>query len=315
MCDGTKKHPACQMETNGACADETPLEFFVDLFCGVGGFAAGARAFCKPVLGVDNDDQMVRLWAANTKSRGQLANLWGDAVKFPGGNSRGEGVHVHMSPPCTTLSRARVSTAEAAAHGISYLRQSLEFILERNHTSWSVETVSTPSVQECLRRFRAEHALFEFGWTVVDAADYGCPSTRVRIIVGNLRLIHNLREIPVTRVSVADAFRSSGLTVPPADYIKNNTRTRANKPCLRHVSQSSHTQTASHPLMWCTKSGETVRCLNVQETALIMGFPSDWMLPKTSRAAIKAIGNAVPPPLAAAIMYAARHDETYRYYP
>eukprot|EP00966_Prymnesium_polylepis_P181863 4213143-Prymnesium_polylepis.1 len=55
----------------------------VDMFCGVGGFSAGAREFAKPVLGVDNDDVMVRLWAANTKGKGQLAELWRDHVELP----------------------------------------------------------------------------------------------------------------------------------------------------------------------------------------------------------------------------------------
>jgi site-specific DNA-cytosine methylase len=48
----------------------------VDLFCGVGGFSAGVLETGTPVLGVDNDDLMVRLWAANTKGTGKLADLW-----------------------------------------------------------------------------------------------------------------------------------------------------------------------------------------------------------------------------------------------
>ena len=126
------------------------------------------------------------------------------------------------------------------------------------------------------------------------------------MIIGNPDLILALRQIPVSRISVADAFLRSGIGTFPANYIKNNTKTRSKQPCVRHVSKPSHTQTASHPLVWCTAEGQTVRCLNVQETAIIMGFPLDWMLPTTSRAAIRAIGNAVPPPLAAAIMSAAK---------
>ena len=86
---------------------------------------------------------------------------------------------------------------------------------------------------------------------------------------------------------MADAFRRCGIGDLPADYIKNNSKTRTRQPCLRHISQPCHTQTASHPLIWCTSEGQTVRCLYVQKTAKIMGFPLDWMLPTTSRAAIK----------------------------
>ena len=48
----------------------------------------------------------------------------------------------------------------------------------------------------------------------------------------------------------------------------------------------------------------------VRETAIIMGFPEDWLLPTSTRAAIKALGNAVPPPLSHAIMRAACAADT-----
>ena len=67
----------------------------VDMFCGVGGFSAGAREFAKPVLGVDNDDVMVRLWAANTKGKGQLAELWRDHVWNCRVKTRNKRGHAH----------------------------------------------------------------------------------------------------------------------------------------------------------------------------------------------------------------------------
>ena len=76
----------------------------VDVFCGVGGFSEGASAHAMPILGVDNEDSMVRLWAANTKGRGLLAELWAEDVNWPVKNAR---LHIHMSPPCTALSKAR----------------------------------------------------------------------------------------------------------------------------------------------------------------------------------------------------------------
>ena len=147
----------------------------VDMFCGVGGFSAGARAFAKPVLGVDNDDVMVRLWAANTKGKGQLAELWRDHVELPRPtDSTQESVHIHISPPCTTLSRARRQKQDSTC-GVAHLRETLDFLSQSNYASWSVETVSTPVVQELLSSFCEEHSEFKFAWTVVDAAEYGSP--------------------------------------------------------------------------------------------------------------------------------------------
>mgnify|MGYP001351802589 CR=1 FL=1 len=275
----------------------------VDVFCGVGGFAAGARSFGDMQLGVDNNDLMVRLWSANTKGRGKLATLWQESVEWPAARPN---LHVHLSPPCTTLSRAR-RDRKCVADGITYLRESLEFLSRGTYTSWSIETVSTPLVREFLDGSKTPMdgaSQFSLDWTVVDAAEYGSPSTRIRIIVANPGLVRELRQIPVCRVSVADAFSRAGTRLP-ADYIKNNTKTRGGQPCVRHTSKQCHTQTASHPLVWCAANGKTLRCLSVRETAIIMGFPNDWMLPSSSRAGIRALGNAVPPPLSAAIMVAA----------
>lgn len=271
----------------------------VDIFCGIGGFCAGAREYATPILGVDNDDLMVRLWAANTKGKGKLAKLWVDAIEWPPLHAR---IHIHISPPCTTLSKARRGPL-CMSDGVEYLRESLTFACRSQ--SWSMETVSTPLVREFLHKFKEDNPVLGMDWVVLNAADYGCPSTRIRIIVGNSDLVSKLRQVPVRRVSVSDAFRMAKVDSLPAEYIKNNTKTRARRPCVRHVSKQCHTQTASHPLVWCTEDGHTVRCLNVEETAIVMGFPRDWILPTSSRAAIKALGNAVPPPLAAAMMFAA----------
>ena len=85
----------------------------VDIFCGIGGFSAGARGSATPILGVDNDDLMVRLWAANTKGHGKLATLWSDPVEWPPPHTRR---HIHLSPPCTTLSKAQ-RNAQCVTHG------------------------------------------------------------------------------------------------------------------------------------------------------------------------------------------------------
>lgn len=42
---------------------------------------------------------------------------------------------------------------------------------------------------------------------------------------------------------------------------------------------------------------------------MLMGFPASWQLPKGSRAVQRCIGNAVPPPLAAAIVRARAHSQ------
>ena len=140
-------------------------------------------------------------------------------------------------------------------------------------------------------------------YTTVDAADYGSASSRLRLIASTPVTIRQLKEQPTRRVSVADAFAAAGLPLP-AKHLRSNTTNRDGSPCVRSVQQPAFCVTASHPLTWCDRSGITVRCLTVAESACLMGFPPGWKLPLGSRNGLRAVGNAVPVPLSAAIMRA-----------
>lgn len=275
----------------------------VDLFCGVGGFSAGAmRAGGSPVLGLDRMSALVKLWSHNTGAEGRCADFWADPGTYA---ATGEGYHVHLSPPCTNLSRANTgATQVSTSQGEDELERCLRFGLSLK-SSWSLETVSTPRTRRAVEAVRLKHPGI-FSWTHVNAADYGVPSTRERIIAGRPSLVQRLREMPSRRVSLEDAFATAGLPIV-AGYIRNNSKTVQGAYCPRPVSSQCHTQTASHPLVWCDARGTTVRCLSVEETAVVQGFPAGWTLPRTSREAIAALGNAVPPPLAAAVVLAAHH--------
>ena len=79
----------------------------VDAYCGAGGWSAGAiAAGCTPVLGVDSDAAPLKLWATNCSPAGRAvcATIGADAIEWP---EAAPDVHVHLSPPCTSLSKAR----------------------------------------------------------------------------------------------------------------------------------------------------------------------------------------------------------------
>ena len=263
----------------------------VDVYCGIGGFSAGAmQANCTPIAGYDCDDCVLRLWASNTGGKGVVATLWTDRVQIPPPRRN---LHIHLSPDCTTMSKARRPGKAPVDGSDGGIRQAIEFVLKRGYKSWSLENVSTPAVRELVQGF-VDAAPRLIAYTTVDAADFGAPTTRRRLIAGPPSIIQGLREAPVTRVSVAEAFKSAGVTLP-AQYIRNSTRTRDGRACVRSVHGPAHTQTASHPLTWCKADGETIRCLSVAETAILQGLPSGWMLPRGSRAGIRALGNVVVP--------------------
>ena len=109
-----------------------------------------------------------------------------------------------------------------------------------------------------------------------------------------LRSMHMGRQPPYAarRVSVREAFTTVGLQLP-ATHFKNQTRSRAGGPCMRSVQEQSFTVCASHGLTWCDAGGATGRVMTARESAVLMGFQTTWRLPQGSRAAQRAVGNAL----------------------
>ena len=275
----------------------------VDAYCGAGGWSAGAiAAGCTPVVGIDSDAVPLKLWATNCSPAGRAvcATIGADAIDWP---DAAADVHVHLSPPCTSLSKARAGSASASsvATALDAVRWCVQLVLDKGYASWSLENVATPAVVACVAELARQHP-DRVAHLTLDAADYGVGSNRVRVIASTPAVIRALKEMPVQRVSVAEALAAAGLP-SPAEYIKSNTSNRDGTPCMRSTQQPAFTVTASHPLIWCTRMGATVRCLTVAESAALMGFPpDDWKHPIGSRAGLRAVGNAVPPPLAKAVM-------------
>ena len=282
----------------------------VDMFCGLGGFSAGAiDAGATVILGADKDSVPLKLWAANVPGgRATLATLGkdGDAIELP---PPSPSIHVHSSPPCTDLSPARNGSVHSAAAadvegGVRMLRWALDLVLERGDHSWSMENVSTPTTRTVLAEYAARFP-GRVGFATLDAAEFGAAQTRIRLIAAPPKLIKLLQEMPsARRVSVRQAFANDGLEVP-ATHFKNQTRNRDGTPCVRSVEAQSFTVCASHALTWCDREGKTHKVMTACESAVLMGFGRAWRLPKGSRNAQRAVGNALCVAMSKAIMQAA----------
>ena len=283
------------------------------MFCGLGGFSAGAiEAGATVVLGVDRDSVPLKLWGANVPGgRAKLATLGseGDAIELP---QPSQSLHVHLSPPCTELSMARNGSANAAADvkgGVRMLRWAIDLVLERGDHSWSLENVSTPATRAVLIEYARQYP-DRVAFATLDAAEFGAAQTRIRLIAAPPPLIKLLQEMPsARRVSVREAFANRGLEVP-ASHFKNQTRNRDGSACTRSVEEQSFTVCASHALTWCDREGRTVRVMTARESAILMGFGPTWRLPKGSRDAQRAVGNALCVSMSMAIVEAAISHNT-----
>ena len=283
-----------------------------DLFSGLGGFSAGALAAgAQIVLGVDHDSVPLKLWSANVSGARAVLTTLGTEQELTELPPPSPSLHVHASSPCTDLSiaRGRSASAEDVDEGVRLLRWSLDLVLTRGDRSWSIENVSTPTTRRLLTEYAAAHP-DRVAFATLDAADFGAAQSRIRLIAGPPALIKLLQEMPSSRrVSVREAFAERGLQVP-APCFKNQTRGRDGLPCRRSVEGQAFTVCASHALTWAGRDGCTVKVMTARDSAVLMGFGATWRLPKGSRAAQRAVGNALCVSMAKAIVQAAISLET-----
>ena len=277
----------------------------VDLFAGVGGLTAGAlEAGAEVVLAVDSDPTPLKRLGANSPGTTTVVATLGEGahVDLP---PAAPDLHLHASTPCTDLSAARKRGVGAdVAAGIRMMRWAVEFVLGRGDHSWSLENVVTAATRALLTELAAKYP-DKVAFGLFDSAEFGAPQRRVRMIAGPPKLISMLQAIPVSRqVSVREAFERAGREVA-ATHSKNQTRNRYGVPAVRAVETTSFTVCAAHALTWCDAEGKTVRTMSAAESAVLMGFPKNWLLPDNSKAAQAAVGNAMCVSLARAIVEAA----------
>ena len=278
-----------------------------DLYAGLGGFSAGAVAAGASVeLVIDNDHVPLKLLGANIpNAKVKLATLGphGSSIDFL--PEPAPDLHLHASSPCTELSSARMNATTADVEsGLGMLKWCLDLVLTRGDYSWSLENVSTIQTRALIQEYAEKHPR-RVSYATLDAVDFGAAQTRVRLIAGPPSLINALKEVPAARrISVREAFANRALELP-ASHFKNQTRARGGGPSTRSCEDQSFTVCASHALTWCNRDGSSVRVMTSAESAILMGFPSDWRLPHGSRVSQKAVGNALCVEMSKAIMVAA----------
>ena len=163
-----------------------------DAFCGIGGYAAGAISVgCEVGMGVEIDDRILRPFASNTRGKAVCAAIGKDEIPWP---QQAPDLLVHLSPPCTALSKAWAgSSSEADVEGgLELLRFSLDLVLDKGYSNWSLENVSTITTRALLDDYVQRHPE-RITYATFDAADYGTPQTRVRLIASSPATIRNMR--------------------------------------------------------------------------------------------------------------------------
>lgn len=191
---------------------------------------------------------------------------------------------------------------------IDLVKWFFDYVQESKPDSWSMEQVNHKSIRQQLAALKAQHPL-SFDWVVVDAADFGVPQHRRRIIAGSPYLIANIRSVSLKRKRAV----SDVIPEPPRHFIRNSLysrpddKTQEYKPVslndqIRSVKEPCYTILATGHKKWCDENGIVLRHLTGAEGALIQSFPPDYKLPWNSGISLIGVGNALPPLLAKAFM-------------
>ena len=278
-----------------------------DLFCGGGLLAKGfADVGFTVSMGVDKDPMALRTFKANNPRASIKCTTLGAGHEFADWPAPSERLHVHLSPECTEISSAKGAKGDVKS-GIGLLEWSIEQAIERKYRSWSVETVVSRHTRACLESVQKKCG-DKLGYTQIDAADLGCPQSRLRYIVAPPWLIQRLIEYPSPpRRSVSQAFEAQGLRVP-SSHVTNTNASTATGSNVRSANDVAFTICASRALTFCDVNRNTVRSMTPEDSRVLMGLPSTWKFAPgaTQRNRQHILGNGIAYQLSRAIAQCAK---------
>lgn len=296
----------------------------IDLFAGAGGFSTGAR-----MAGVDV------VWAANHWQ----AAVDTHATNHPETDHACQDLHqadwskvpkhdiLLASPACQGHSRARgkdrphhdatrstawavVGCAETHLPRVAIVENVPEFLKWALFPAWR-------SAMEALGYSVDPH--------VLDAADFGVPQHRRRVFIVCTRKGGAINLEPYKRAYVPARDIIDGAVARWSDVAKLCKRTqervaegrRVHGPrfLVAYYGNEKGGRSLGRPIGTVTTrdryaivDGDRLRMLNVHEYRRAMGFPDDYVLPANRRLATHMLGNAVCPPVAAAVISACKES-------
>ena len=277
---------------------------FIDLFCGMGGFTVGAiNAGATCIMSADNWNEACAVHRTNhpeipvTQMELGHPDHWRFFKRMVDDyRSRGYHIHIHGSPPCQALSNASTRSAE---EGMPLVLWYLDLVEKCEPDSWSMENV-VPVRKKLPEGIPS---------VVLNSADFGVPQTRRRCYAGEGWAAcpsHTKKEW----VSVIEALPDlvGELTL---DNIMVNTAGGGASESPRLATQDSeiaipcktiHNNTPS--LRDTTDKPVKIRSLTLPETLTLQGFNPDYDLSaaRTMKSRWTMVGNAVPPPVAEAVI-------------
>lgn len=282
---------------------------------GVGALAAGLEL----AWGIEINLALAEMGNANTGNHIKAANLLDcEPTDF----ERTDGLHISL--PCINASQASFNTenrtVRETALDMALANKGIEFIKAIKPAFVTIENVWQWRLFQSWRGGKQcqglQNALFEAGYWVsvehVNAADYGVPQTRKRMIVRAVRggfvpylpqpsewigwyeaikdLIPTLKES-----SFADWQNSFVKQATGLDCFMVTGQNAGNSKGYRAGNEPAFTVTASHKASTRFHADGKTYAMNPRCFARLQSFPDWYQLPENNSLAYRGIGNAVPP--------------------
>ena len=295
----------------------------IDLFAGAGGFSTGAR-----MAGVDV------VWAANHWQ----AAVDTHSVNHPEADHACQDLH---QADWSKVPKHDILLASPACQGHSLARGA-----DKPHhdsqrsTAWAVvscaemhrpELVVVENVPEFIKwslypvwRMAMQTLGYAVSENIINAADIGVPQRRKRAFIvlnkGKTPIDLKLPYVPhVGAESIIDfglpGRKVSTLKPRTLERIANGRARYGNTFLIAMYGNEKGGRDMRKPLGTVTTSnkhalieGDSFRMLNLAEIRKAMGFPEDYQLPAHKTKAMKMLGNAVCPPVAAAVISACKES-------
>lgn len=298
----------------------------VDLFAGPGGWDVGARALDIDAIGVEWDPA-----TCATRDATRLTTVQAD-VALIDPHAFGPVDGVIASPPCQGFSNGnnRQATADVAAvldamralaggagdaarveawRGMvdersMYLLEPLRFVLALEPEWVALEQV--PAVLPVWEAMAEE--LTARGWHtragVIDAADYGLPQHRRRaVLLASRRHPVSLPKRTGRAAAIADVIDvpSDALLGFPRRNDRDDGHTYRQRDLFPCSGRAGTVTSKARSWRFHLPDG-TTRPLELAEASVLQGFPADYPWQGSRSHAFLQVANAVPPPLARAIL-------------
>lgn len=285
----------------------------LDLFAGPGGWSEAVRSLGHTEVGIEWDTA-----ACRTRAAARHLTIRADVTAYPIEVFAGRLEGLIASPPCPDFSRAGSGLGLEGPTG-RLVREVPRWVTELRPAWVACEQV--PDVAPIWAEYAEQFRRLGYSvWTgVLNAADFGVPQKRRRAVLMASRVGTSLPPEP-THAANPGMFDAPHVSMGAAlewtdDMLleRRNDQSQSGEVDPRWPLERPATTVAGRPLVadpgsnanrfnGRKKSRNDGYRVTVQEAGVLQGFRSDYPWAGNQGEQIQQIGNAIPPPLAAAIL-------------